>query len=295
MRRSSGEVSGVTKEAARVRPASEFSPARAAATGAVVAGHVEDPDGRPAAGAEVTCTQGDAVLTARTDDQGRFELEAGAAGCRAIARKRGFGPSLAEELNAGSSNRLRLRPPAGIAGNVVDDKGAPIVSFSIGVASFAPAASSDAADANALAAFKRPVDDPQGAFEFTDLTAGRYELVVSVVEGPLSRSQSIGVAEGAMTKGVRVVVQPATRVSGIVTDAATHAPIAGARVYVGMGGLTTRSPAVVDGTYVLDDAPAGRFDLTAFAPGYRFKVLPDLQAPPGSTQLRVDLELERIF
>jgi hypothetical protein len=292
--RSGGEVSRVTKEAARVRPASEVSPSRVPGTGAV-AGHVEDPEGRPVAGATVTCSQGESELAASTDEKGVFELSAAAAGCKATARSRGFGPSAEEELRLGSGNRLRLQPPTGIAGHVVDEKSAPVRSYWIGVDKFTPAGSGDRPDAKALAGLKRAVEDPEGAFELEDLSAGAYQLVVSVGQGQLSRSQSIDVTQGAMTKGVRVVVHPPTTVSGSVTDAATHAPIEGARVFVGIGGLTTNVVPTVGGAYVVEGAPSGTFDLTAYAMGYRLKVVPGLQVPAGTTQLHVDVVLERLF
>ncbi len=161
------------------------------------------------------------------------------------------------------------RPPdqaaTGIAGRVVDEKGAPVMSYWIGVDSFAP---SGGGDAGALTARRRQIDDAEGAFELTDLAPGRYELVVSVVAGPLSRSQSIEVTSGTMTRGVRLVVHPGVRVIGNVTDAATHAPLDNARAWVAMGGLATQRPWTRGGQFTLDDAPAERFDLTVTCWGY---------------------------
>jgi hypothetical protein len=80
----------------------------------------------------------------------------------------------------------------------------------------------------------------------------------------------------------------------MVTDAATHAPVEGARVYVGMGGLTTKVVPTVGGNYAVDDAPAGHFDLRAYAFGYHFKVIPNVEVAAGKA-IRIDFALERIF
>jgi hypothetical protein len=270
-------------------PAPPSTPAQAADA---VEGYVQDPEGRPIGGADVTCAQGETELTARTDDRGFFELAAEAAGCKAVAKRRGFAPSLEEELRRGSGNRLRLRQATGIAGTVVDPSGLPVMAYWIGVDSFTPASSSNAADAGALARLKRQIDDPEGAFELPDLGPGRYELAVSVTLGPMSRSQPIQVTAGTMTKA-RIVAAPGVTVSGYVTDAATKAPIDGAQVFVLMGGMSTKQPRTVGGAYLLDDAPLGRFDLRVFAFGYSLKIVPGLQGVPGGKPLRVDVALDR--
>jgi hypothetical protein len=51
-----------------------------------VRGVVLDPDGHPAKKATVGCEDHDPPLVATTDDDGRFELAAAAAGCLAVAR-----------------------------------------------------------------------------------------------------------------------------------------------------------------------------------------------------------------
>ena len=194
-------------------------------------------------------------------------------------------------VEPGEAPRPPAKPATGIAGKVVDEKGAPVMSYWIGVSSFAP---SGGGDAGALTALKRQIDDTDGAFELTDLAPGRYELAVSVISGPLLRTQSIEVTSGAMTQGVRLVIHPGVTVTGTVTDAATHAPLEGARAFVEMGGMSTQRPWTRGGAFTLDDAPAERFDLTVTCLGYVPKIVRGLQGLPGGPPVHVNVSLDRL-
>jgi hypothetical protein len=235
----------------------------------------------------VTCKLGDRELTFSTEESGRFHFDKDAAACHATAVKRGYRPSVEEVLRAGSENRLRLGRATGIAGNVVDDIGSPVMAFWIGVARFTPAGGADAG-----AALAKLFEDAEGAFEMTDLAPGRYELVVTAVPpGPMLRSPPIEVVQDALTKDVRLALRPGGTVVGRVTDAATHAPIEGATVFGMMGGLSTRQPKTRGGDYKLEDAPPGPFELRVMSIGYVPKSVAGLEAPPGS-KLRIDVALE---
>jgi len=135
------------------------------------------------------------------------------------------------------------------------------------------------------------INDADGAFEWTELPAGRYALGVSVPLGPLSRSQLIDVAPGGMTRGVRLVTHPGVAVVGTVTDARTHAPIDGARVFVLLGTLSTRTGISRDGAFKVDGAPNGPFDLHVFCFGYVEKILRGLRGPAGGGPLHVDVAM----
>ncbi len=269
------------------------APAEAAPVAAEegVEGDVQDSHGAPASGASVTCTVGEREVAAETDAAGHFHLAASAAGCRAVASKQGFASSAEEVLRIGSGNRLRLLPPTGIAGTVVDEQGQPVMSYTVGVDVFRPAGGGG--DAGALVSQRRAIDDAEGAFALTDLAPGHYELAVSVRLGPLARSAGVEVTPGAMTTGVRIVVHPGVTVTGTVTDAATHAPIDGAKAFVLWGGLSTRQPRTVGGAFTLEDAPSGRFDLRVLALGYAPKIVPGLEGRPGAPPVHVDVTLER--
>jgi hypothetical protein len=270
-------------------------PAAARPGGAIAAGGVEgevqDPQGNPVANALVTCATDGRELEATTDDAGRFRLGPEADGCKAVATKQGFGASGEEALLARTVNRLRLSAPTGIAGNVVDEAGAPVMTYVLAVASFEP--SSGAVDGGAAPDFKAHIDDAEGAFERTDLAPGRYVLAVSVPRGPMATGPSVDVKPGAMTAGVRIVVHPGTTVVGTVTDAASGAPIEDAKVIALLGGMSTRPSASPGGAFKVEGAPAAGFDLVVLRAGYVENVTRGLSAPAGGGPLRVDVALQK--
>lgn len=269
--------------------------AAAASSGPGLDGEVQDPDGKPAAGATVTCAQGDRELSAQTDEAGKFRFDAEAAGCSATARKPGFAPSGAEPLRAGADNRLRLAPPTGIAGNVVDETGAPVMICSIAVESFTPAGG--AADGGARPAQKISLDvkDQDGAFAWSDLAPGRYDLAVAAPYHPFARARGIEVRPGAVTTGVRLALSLGATVTGKVVDAKTNEPLGGAMVFAEMGvelGLKVMPVFSERGDYKLQGAPTDApFDLHVLRPGYDEHVTRGLRAAPDGAPLRVDVAL----
>jgi hypothetical protein len=292
-----GEVRPASTGAAapgRARPAA----AAGASSGPAIEGDVQDPDGKPAAGATVTCGQGDGELSAQTDEGGKFRFDAEAAGCSAIARKQGFGPSGAEALRGGSGNHLRLAPPTGIAGNVVDETGAPVMFFLIGVESFTPAGSTGADGGAPATKISLPVNDQEGAFAWTDLAPGRYDLVASAPQRPFVRVRGVEVAPGAVTRGVRVVSLPGVNVTGTIVDARTHEPITGAMVFtelgLEMGVAALPAVSAAGGAYTLEGASPTGFDLHVVHVGYDEHVSRGLRPPTGGGALRHDVALRRL-
>lgn len=254
-----------------------------------VSGEVQDPAGAPVAHAAVRCTVGEREFEAFSDEAGHFRFDAEAEGCAAVAHKEHLGPSAAEVLRAGAKNQLRLTPPTGIAGNVIDESGAPVMTYLLAVDAFEPA--NGAKDGGATPPRQLEINDADGAFEWTELSAGRYALGVSVPLGPLSRSQLIDVTAGGMTRGVRLVTHPGVTVIGTITDAKTHAPIDGAQVFVLLGTLSTRIGIARHGAFKIEGAPAGPFDLHVFCFGYVEKILRAQRGPAGGGPLHVDVAL----
>ena len=282
----------------------EAPPAAHASSGApAIEGDVLDPRGDPAADASVTCKVGEQEFEGQSDGSGRFRLPTGALGCEATATKHGFGPSGAVTL-AASGNRLRLTPPAGIAGHVVDEAGAPLMSYWIAVESFEPA---DApARANGKPADLRPprkialeVDDVAGAFEWDDLAVGRYALAVSVPNRPLARARGIDVRPGTITRGIRIVTSAGTTVVGRVTEARTGQPLDGSLVFVeltlaaelGLKALPARSQP--GGEFTLEGAPREVFDLHVLRTGYFESTVRGLKPRANGEPLRVDVKMSR--
>jgi hypothetical protein len=271
---------------ARVEPAAARG---AEATQVIVGGEVLDPSGAPLPHAVIRCTLGEREIEGASDEAGHFQLAGDAAGCVAVARMTHLGPSAEVVLQAGAGNKLRLTPPTGIAGNVVDESGAPVMSFWLAVDAFEPAGG--ARDGGAAQPRHIEINDADGAFEWTELSAGRYALGVSVPLGPLSRSQPIDVSAGTMTRGVHLVVHPGVTVAGKVTDAKTQEPIDGAQVFVRVGTLSTRIATTRQGAFTVEGAPAGSFELHVFCFGYVEKIVRDLRGPAGGGPLHVDVAL----
>jgi hypothetical protein len=281
----------VQTSAPTVRAPTRPAAAPAPVAGPAIDGVVEGPDGQPVSGASVTCSVGEQEHAAQSEEGGKFHMTAGAAGCSAVATKKGFAPSEPVELRPGAPNRLKLAPPSGASGNVVDDKGAPVMSYTLRVDTFEPMGGAKDGGA-ALPPLRLRVDDAEGAFELTDLAPGRYRLAASAARS-MARSPYFVVVPGVVTKGVRIEVKPPVTVVGKVVDAATGAPIDDAMVNAVLGGITTFPVRTVRGEFKVEGAPAEAFELRVFHPAYALGTLPNLVAPPGGGPLRVEVKLRK--
>lgn len=269
-----------------VRPAGSASPAEV--TGPVT-GVVLDPDGRLAKGAVVACEDRDPTLTATTDEEGRFELPEGAAGCMAGARHPEFLGSDRVELVAGRSNTLQLNRGGGIEGDVVDELRAPLASFTVAVESYQGPVK-EGAPVGQL----KTIQDPHGAFTWEKLPPGRYVLTASTEGRPPARSSPVEVEMGRVTAHVRIVVPRGATLSGRVLDASTRKPVAGAVIALDaftvarQGTQPTRSDA--QGAYALEGAPPGPFSVRVSHDGYRTRTVTGLTTR-GSAGAQQDIEL----
>jgi len=203
-------------------------------------------------------------------------------------------------LRAGAANLLRLAPPTGISGSVVDEAGTPVMIYWIAVESFRPTgAPADGSDGGAAPPRKiaLTVNDQDGAFSWSVLAPGRYDLVVSAPQRPFVRAGGIEVAPGAVTKGVRIVAAPGAIVVGTVTSAKTHEPITGAIVFTELGvelGLTAVPAVSNNGEYRLEGASPAGFDLHVIHVGHEEHITRGLRAPANGEPLRVDVALRRL-
>lgn len=256
-------------------------------------GEVNDLEGKPVAGASVTCVVGGRELGADTDETGRFRLGAEAEGCAATAQRQGFAPSEVTTLRAGKGNQLRLAPTSGIAGNVVDEGGGPVMSYWVALAP-----SMDGVDAGASLAPKllREVNDVNGAFELSDVAPGRYTIAVRAHPNPLARVHGIEVAAGTITRGVRIVVKHGATVIGTITDAVTNQPVSGAMVFTDRTaemGLPAMPTFNAKGEFRLENAPREPFTLHVLHPGYMEHVTRDVRATTDGPPLRIQVALQR--
>jgi hypothetical protein len=191
-------------------------------------------------------------------------------------------------LPASGRVTLRLQAGSAIEGVVVDDRGSAVPSFTVGVESFSPARGKSLGRGPS-----KSFDDVRGAFRLENLAPGTYILTATAQNQPPARSESIAVAAGAPTKGVRIVLSAGGIVAGHVYDD-RHTPLEGVELSFDQVSsiAVSRSRARTDesGAYRLEGAPAGLFTLRASKSGYRLRMTAGLQVASGAT-LTQDLTL----
>lgn len=260
---------------------------------APVTGVVLDPNGKPVHRAFIGCDDRDKELNATTDDEGHFTLAAEAGGCLAIARSPRFSPSERVQLRAGRENVVRLSRGGAIAGDAVDERGAPLPSYLLAIESFVGA--SEAAAASPPFRQTRSIQDAKGAFLLEDLPPGKYVLTASAEGRPPTKTSSIEVESGRTTHHVHLVLTRGATLSGKVIDAATRKPISGALVALDAATSTSANliaPARTDdsGAYSLEGAPAGLFSIRVAHESYRAKIVPGLVARGSAMTQDVELQ-----
>jgi hypothetical protein len=243
-------------------------------------GDVLDPDGKPVRARVVACEGKPAEARVQTEDDGTFRLPASALGCGAIALHDEFGPSDLTPVVEGRRTELRLQAGGSIEGAVVDARGMPLPSFSVGIESFAGAHGSSARGT-------APRNFEGGTFRWGALAPGSYVLSAAAPGTPPTRSDAVTVNGGSVTRGVRIVLASGGTVQGHVYDD-HRSPIVGARLAFDRVSSTLDSVATATtderGAYLLDSvAPGGLFTLRVEKAGYRTRFLSGLRAPSGST------------
>jgi beta-lactamase regulating signal transducer with metallopeptidase domain/protocatechuate 3,4-dioxygenase beta subunit len=244
-------------------------------------GQILDPEGRPIAGAslrawvdraavighEFDTRNGGAnsfILTARTDDQGRFSIPGVPPSKLPVNLQVSHPDHLSVSLNhpaptsAESPLVIRMKPGAVVGGIVVDEQGRGVP--------------------GAWVELRRPSDgrgirssthtDDQGRYRFRNVATGRWSLVVepekfAPVLVPI-------VADLARPVENQVVVPPGSTIRGKVVDAEGRA-VAGAAVgwIESLGGngfeLNRMTLTATDGTFKIGPLPSGEFRLTGLA------------------------------
>lgn len=110
-----------------------------------------------------------------------------------------------------------------------------------------------------------------GAYEMTGIQPGSYVLAASR-SGYEPYSASLDIGDGADLQNQNITLQPVQNgatLSGLVRDAATNAPLAGASVQLQQGGrsaYTATSDAA--GNFAISDIQPATYELSASAPGY---------------------------
>jgi hypothetical protein len=257
-------------------------------TAAPIDGVVLDADGKPTHARVVACEEQPAEARTESGEDGAFQLPASAIGCEAVAEQSESAPSDAAPVVEGRRMTLRLKAGGGIEGTVVDERGAGVPTFTIGVESFTPSRGRTFDRAG-----PRSVEDPRGAFRLDHLAPGTYVLTASASGLPPARSESVDVRGGAVTRGVRIALLRGGVVTGHVFDE-NHAPMAGVDVHFDAVSsvASSSSDASTDATglYRIEGAPAGPLTLRVHKDGFRMKLVSGLRVDSGAT-LRQDVTL----
>jgi Carboxypeptidase regulatory-like domain/PDZ domain len=258
-----------------------------------VDGDVHDVDDRPVRARVVACEGQPSEARTTSADDGTFQLPPSTIGCQAVARHDEYAPSDPVDLAEGRRALLRLRTGGWIDGVVVDESGAAVPSFTLGIESFA---SAHGRSFRSVAG--RRFEDPRGAFRWEKLAPGSYVLVATASDKPPARSDTVAVRGGMATSGVRIVLAQGGSVTGHVYDE-RHAPLpdvdlrfdaVSSAIDTGSGGGAKTDGA---GQYRVDGAPAGLFTLRAHKDGFRVRLLSGLRVDPHRT-LTADITLTAV-
>lgn len=248
---------------------------------APIDGVVLDPDGKPTSARVVACEEQPAEARAESGEDGTFQLPASAIGCDALAEQSESAPSDAAPVVEGRRMTLRLKAGGAIEGAVVDDRGAAVPTFTVGVESFTPARGRTFDRAG-----PRSVEDPRGTFRLDHLAPGTYVLTASASGLPPARSEAIDVRGGAVTRGVRIALLRGGIVMGHVFDE-HHAPLAGVDLHFDAVSSVANSSASAltdaTGLYRIEGAPAGPLTLRVHKDGFRMKLVSGLRVDSGAT------------
>jgi hypothetical protein len=246
-----------------------------------VNGDVSDPDGHPVRARIVACEGQPSESDAVSAEDGTFVLPPSTIGCEAVAAHDEYEESDPVVLVEGHRAGLSLRPGGAIEGVVVEESGASVPSFTVGVETSYGTRSRRVAGTP-----PRKVEDPRGSFRLEKLSPGRYVLTAGNPGRPPGRSDSIDVAGAITTTNVRIVLPKGGSVVGHVFDE-HRAPLEGVDLrFDAVSSVldsSARAQTDVAGQYRLDGAPMGPFTLLAQKAGFRVRMLSGLRVDSHGT------------
>ena len=264
-------------EPMRVAAGAELKVTVVLSRGVEVRGRVVDDRGDAVAGAELA---GEGAALATTDARGEWSIAHVARAVTLTVRAPGYLPATrAVSPSERGPFEVTLRRAEGkLAGDVVDNRGAPVSAARVEIAA-APMPA------------RWVTTDRAGHFTADGLGPGPYRVVVTHADFAPATFEAV-----APTSDARLALSPGGGVDGEVRDARLGGVPPGVRVEVTAAGKTHLLP-VQAGRFSATALPAGRVTLTAAAPGY-VTVARDVDVVAGDrlhdvTVRDVRLELER--
>lgn len=233
------------------------------------------------------------VKVVRTDAEGTFTYNPPeeSTGWSATATSPHHANPSPTALRRGEEVTLTLGGPGAISGRVVTQNGQPIPSFQIAVEDF---------EVEGPRAFNQRTWDPvevrrpDGSFTFGPLTPGTYYLRAQPEGYASAISERIEVREGATTRNIRITVEAAGAITGVVRTTAGD-PLEGARVEVfapqsPFPAQQTRTDA--QGRYALSGVSPGRQSVRTSRKGYTTQIAAGVDVPAGGEAVR-DVVMEK--
>jgi protocatechuate 3,4-dioxygenase beta subunit len=268
-------------------------------------GTVVDEAGRPVAAAEVRVLPAEesgepdfaGVVRVDSDAKGRFALDTlPASRVDLEVRARGFVPTLARGLaiapgeGAFDLGSVILASGARVEGFVEDPQGHPVEGAAVTVQS-ADQIATRLALAGSPPEERGTVTGADGRFEVAGLRPG--EAVGLLVRRPGYTSRTLSRLQPPLEEPVRVVLDPASHISGRVLDEKND-PIAGAQVVLRReSGIAGTAGTDGDGRFLLEGVPSGRFALDASAQGHLASRVNAIEVSAGTDLDDLDIVLPR--
>jgi hypothetical protein len=299
-------------------PESEVEARLIAVAGLELRGRVEARDGVAIAGANVAVYPEPTLVNlgemvhagrahAKTAEDGTFSLRGLPAGRQKLdVSARGY-QTASLTVEAGGEAQVVVLPSRGILEGIVYSRrdGGPQRRFELMLSRKRDLmAFADPAAAESLLDVRLPFQTENGKFRVTGVNPGALQLTVSA-EGHGAASGSVELAEGEVRRGILFFLEPEAVIEGVVVDASTLAPIAGAQVrrdeqggmveamlaqfLGGERGATTDA----EGRFRIGGLSAGAHRVIASREDYCDATSPAVELAAGAVHASLRLELQR--
>jgi protocatechuate 3,4-dioxygenase beta subunit len=267
-------------------------------TGLSISGRVLDEGGGPIGTAVLTASQpgrgmmsatGDEVVTAETDEEGRFVLAGLSPGPQHVyAVASGYGRSDGIVAEPGTSGlTINLKLAGSIRGTVVDPEGHPVTPFR------AMARSSQRRGTPVM-----PVRDTDGVFLLENVPEGEYVVEILSADFMPEAISSVRVSGGNVAEVGTVRLRRGGSIAGTVVDASGD-PVPGATIQaVGPGprrywGEENAISSDRQGRFRLGGLPDGKANIAASHPAYAEARLEGVEVDSRSGASEVEIVLSR--